>query len=113
MDLRGFSSRHAGCVYELQQLMTALPAASIVLVYDGSTDVPVLARLLGEAWDAGVKAAGPRSGMVSLVRVDRSSPRELDAVTERLLGGGAPQQVLTSARSRRGGVRTSADTRDS
>ena len=95
MDLRGFSSRHAGCVYELQQLMTALPAASIVLVYDGSTDVPVLARLLGEAWDAGVKAAGPRSGMVSLVRVDRSSPRELDAVTERLLGGGAPQQVLT------------------
>jgi hypothetical protein len=94
MDLRGFGSQHAGCVYELQQLVTRLPAAAIVLVCDRTTDFPVLAALLGRAW-AAAGDAGTRAGTVSLVRVDRNSPAELDTLTERLLGRGSPKQVLT------------------
>jgi hypothetical protein len=95
MDLRGFTEAHWGCVYELEQLVRYLPMEAIVLVSDKSTDFAALARLLGQAWRDAAADAGPRTGYVSLVRVDRGSPTELDALMERLVGGGTPQQVLT------------------
>jgi hypothetical protein len=95
MDLRGFTDAHSGCVYELEQLVTRLPTEAIVLVCDSTTDYAALARLLDQAWRAAATDTGPREGRVSLVRVDRDSPTELDTLMERLVGTGVPQQVLT------------------
>lgn len=95
MDLRGFTEAHSGCAYELRQLVRHLPTDAIVLVSDKTTDFAALARLLGRAWRDAATDADSRTGCVSLVRVDRSSPTELDTLMERLIGRGTPQQVLT------------------
>jgi hypothetical protein len=97
MDVRGFSDANAGCVFELQQLLRHLPAEAIVLVCDTTTDLTALAALLRVGWRAGVSTRAVSAGLVSLVRVDRNSPSELDTLEERLLGRGTPQQVLRLA----------------
>ena len=42
MDLRAFSPRNQGCLFELQSLLDIVPVARIVLLVDASTDVPFL-----------------------------------------------------------------------
>jgi hypothetical protein len=97
MDVRGFSDANAGCVFELQQLLRHLPAEAIVLVCDTTTDLTALAALLRVGWRAGVSPRTVSAGLISLVRVDRNSPSELDTLEERLLGRGTPQRVLRLA----------------
>jgi hypothetical protein len=50
MDLRGFSSRHSGCIHEIQQLVNLVPAGRVVLLYDASTDLPLLEHSVHRAW---------------------------------------------------------------
>src|SRR5262245_14478166 len=52
MDLRGFSPHSAGCIFELEQLVHRLASDDIVLVCDKTTDLALLRRVLGEAWES-------------------------------------------------------------
>ena len=52
MDLRGFTPANRGCIFEIEQLIAAVPVDRIVLLVDGSTDVPFLERTLEDAWRA-------------------------------------------------------------
>lgn len=98
MDLRGFTDKSRGCVFEVEQLVGRMPTGDIVLVCDKTTDLGLLAQLLGKAWvRAEADGVARRSGPVSLVRVERNSWLELDAVMRRLLGQSTPQQVLSVA----------------
>ena len=38
MDLRGFSGRHAGCVFEINELFNLLPLRRVVFAIDETTD---------------------------------------------------------------------------
>jgi hypothetical protein len=49
MDLRGFSSQHGGCVFELQTLINDVPPDRVLLLVDGSTDLPYLHQVLADA----------------------------------------------------------------
>jgi hypothetical protein len=87
MDLRGFSRESQGCLYELEQIVTAIPSGRIVLIADEATDRPLLEHTLAQAWTTahgGVTAASPG---IDLVKVERSSRPELAAVMTRLLQG--------------------------
>jgi hypothetical protein len=96
MDLRGFGEANRGCVFEVEQLVAKLPTDRIVLVCDKTTDLELLGDLLERAWArAESERTAQYTGPVSLVRVERSSPLELDAVMRRLLGRGTPQQVFS------------------
>jgi hypothetical protein len=95
MDLRGFTSENAGCVYELEQLATHLPPEAIVLVCDKTTDLAALASLLDTAWTRAEGAAqGALPEPLALVTIERNSPGEIDTLMERLLGRGTSQEVL-------------------
>ena len=98
MDLRGFSTMNAGCVFELEQLVAQLPTEAIVLVCDKTTDLELLAKLSEQAR---VRAEGLGTarvtGPVSLVRIESNSLVELDILMQRLHGGGTPQRLLSVA----------------
>jgi hypothetical protein len=64
-----------------------VPSDKVVLVCDKTTDLPLLAEVLGEAWGSARREGRARgSGQLALVRVDRHSPRELRVLMQRLLG---------------------------
>jgi hypothetical protein len=50
MDLRGFMSKHRGCIFEIEQLITSVPLQHIVLLIDRSSDVSLLKQILQRAW---------------------------------------------------------------
>lgn len=50
MDLRGFTSSNAGCIFEIGALMNSVPLERVVFVIDHTTDEPLLERILRDAW---------------------------------------------------------------
>jgi hypothetical protein len=95
MDMRGFSHRNPGGVFELEQLLWRLPSDAIVLAVDRSTDLPRLAENLHRAWQAARAAGRARgNGRLALVRVERAAPPELRLVTACLLGRATPRRIL-------------------
>ncbi|HUL63329.1 MAG TPA: hypothetical protein VLW55_01825 [Burkholderiaceae bacterium] len=50
MDLRGFTRTNQGCIYELEQLLAAVPLDRLLLVVDGSTDRSFLEQTLADLW---------------------------------------------------------------
>jgi hypothetical protein len=98
MDLRSFSDRNAGCIFELEQLMRRVSTDSIVLVCDRTTDLSLLGSVLEDAWrHARREGHGRGTGQVALVRMDGHSRRELSVLIRRLLGLGTPRRMFTPA----------------
>ena len=52
MDLRGFSPANQGCIFEIEELIAAVPVHRVVLLIDDSTDVPFLERTLAKTLQA-------------------------------------------------------------
>jgi hypothetical protein len=88
MDLRGFSPGNAGCVYEIGELLGAVPLARVVFLIDGTTDEPFLQATLARLWQ-GVPPDSPNladgAPAVRLFEVARAAPRELDGLLRLLL----------------------------
>jgi hypothetical protein len=61
MDLRGFSARNQGCIFELQALIDSVPIDRLILLIDGTTEFAALRRTLLELWQ-GMSAASPNAG---------------------------------------------------
>ncbi len=60
MDLRSFSERSRGCIFELQILLDRVPMARLVLLVDGTTDRALLDQVLLEHW-ASLAAGSPNA----------------------------------------------------
>jgi hypothetical protein len=50
MDLRGFTKRNQGCIFEINELVGKVPLSRSVFIVDASTDEPFLCRTFQEAW---------------------------------------------------------------
>ena len=50
MDLRNFSEHNAGCVHQLQHLVSFVPLRHCVFVIDESTDQAFMRQTLEQAW---------------------------------------------------------------
>jgi hypothetical protein len=50
MDLRGFTSKNQGCIFELDWIVPNLDLTRIVLLTDASTDYPTLENVVQRAW---------------------------------------------------------------
>ena len=94
MDLRSFCSENAGCVFELDQIVSRLPPDKIVFVYDQTTDLRLLGSCLAGGWARGGRGG---SGPISCVRIERNSWPELQLLMRRLLGVEQPRRVLAVA----------------
>ena len=87
MDLRSFCEKNAGCIFELEQMVRRVSTDEIVLVCDRTTDLELLERIVGAAWETARRDGGARgSGAIALVRMDHQSPRELTVLINRLIG---------------------------
>jgi hypothetical protein len=97
MDLRSFSRDNAGCIFELEQIVSKMSLDRIVLVCDSSTDLRLLGSTLDRGWEKAMHDGCSRgSGAVGVVHVQKHSRRELCVLMERLLGIAEPTQVVTS-----------------
>jgi hypothetical protein len=50
IDLRRFTRAQAGCIFEIQALVAAMPLERVVFVIDGTTDRPFLEGVVQDAW---------------------------------------------------------------
>ena len=70
---------------------------NIVLVCDRTTDLQLLAGVLGGAWHEALSGGLTRgSGVISLVRMESHSRRELSVLMNRLLGIGEPPRMVAA-----------------
>ena len=82
MDLRAFSERNLGCVFELGVLVRAVALRQVLLLADGTTDMPALARILEAAWRDAPPGSANEGILQPVIRVVRirgwtSADREL------------------------------------
>jgi hypothetical protein len=87
MDLRSFSERNAGCVFEIQELLGAMPFARLVFVVDEGTDKDYLALILKEAC-ARFPSDSPNSGrspsMLELFELESRGRPDVQPLLRRL-----------------------------
>jgi hypothetical protein len=94
MDLRGFSSQRAGCVFEIQTLLDVVPLERLVFLFDQTTHRDELKAVLADRWrqldatspnlaattptlrllDAGVGAADAVHRLLTLARAQAQPP---------------------------------------
>jgi hypothetical protein len=80
MDLRGFTRTSKGCIFELHELLDAVPLKRVLLVVDHTTDYDFLADVLQQGWihisgDSPNRIdVGPR---VRVYHVDRGGARRV------------------------------------
>jgi hypothetical protein len=106
MDLRGFAPGNAGCLYEIGQLLDAVPLDRVVFLIDATTDEPFLRASLVRLWGR-VAVDSPNRHLtrpqVVLLTVGRESAREIDGLLRVLLamhadGDGSALERTTHAR---------------
>jgi hypothetical protein len=51
MDLRGFSSQNAGCIFEINELINIVPLEQVVFISDDTTDELFLRQVMQQSWD--------------------------------------------------------------
>lgn len=87
MDLRGFTSKNRGCVYELYHLVNAIPVNQLVIVVNGQTDVDFLRRAFESAW-AAMGARSPNRDLPSpalrLLHIRRQNSRAVQRLLSML-----------------------------
>ena len=102
MDLRGFAPANAGCLYEIGQLLDAVPLERVVFLVDPTTDVPFLRATFERLWRA-VPAESPNRRRdlpeVVLFSIARTSAREIEGLLRLLLADPAHRDTGADALS--------------
>lgn len=89
MDLRSFSRRNQGCIYELRQLMNSISLDRTILVIDDTTDRAFLEMTLKELWQE-LSPASPNAVLIHpIVRcfaVNQTNSAEMKKILLALFG---------------------------
>jgi hypothetical protein len=91
MDLRGFTRRNRGCVFELTALVRSVPLDRIVLLADRTTDLAAANEIAAAAWSerASVADAGPQQTL-TVLRFSGSQTRNAQVLFGLLLEAAVP-----------------------
>jgi hypothetical protein len=80
MDLRGFSSQNAGCVFEITELINVVSLGRVLFIIDETTDEPFLRQIMQQSWDH-MRPTSPNrlstSGALHLFHLKGLSDRDL------------------------------------
>jgi len=83
MDLRGFSSQNAGCIFEINELINTVSVRRVVFIIDDTTDETFLRKVLQKSW-SDMKQTSPNrlstSGLLHLFRLQRIQSGELQRI---------------------------------
>ena len=96
MDLRGFTPKNEGCVYELNELLDAVPLNRILLIVDDTTDQPFLINTLEQAWTRISAASSNRkdpSPRVDLWRLKDAGSQSIQGLLTVLAGRSSGEQL--------------------
>ena len=89
MDLRSFSKKNAGCIYEIQQLISQVPTEKLLFLIDQTTDGTFLKEVLEKIW-GGLSPDSPNySGdrrVLHLFKAKEDSPQEYKALRMAIYG---------------------------
>jgi hypothetical protein len=92
MDLRGFSARNSGCIFEIRELINVMPLGRVVFVIDDTTDELFLRGAIQESWDQ-MRPMSPNSlltsGSLRLFRLTGLRNRELQQLLHILCDAGS------------------------
>jgi hypothetical protein len=92
MDLRGFSARNSGCIFEIRELINVVPLGRVVFVIDDTTDELFLRGAIQEAWDQ-MRPMSPNSlltsGPLRLFRLTGLSNHEVQQLLRILCDAGS------------------------
>ncbi|MFN2576920.1 MAG: hypothetical protein ABR607_04440 [Pyrinomonadaceae bacterium] len=87
MDLRGFSRRNGGCIFEINELINAVSLDRVQFVTDVTTDEPFLVEAIRRSWQH-VQSRSPnilsQSPQLRMFRMDRGGSLELRALLKAL-----------------------------
>jgi hypothetical protein len=87
MDLRGFGPANQGCIFELHELVAAVPLDRIALLVDATSDLGLLREVLEAAW-AGVRIGSPNAHRaepsIALLRVEEDDAAAARAIVRAL-----------------------------
>ena len=84
MDLRGFSPKNQGCIFELQSLIDLVAVGRTVLLVDESTNVPFLRETLSKYWHTMAGASPNRkvAGALTVLKIGRRDALAVQALLE-------------------------------
>lgn len=85
MDLRGFSRQHNGCVDELTELVNVVPLLRVVLIIDGTTDLPFLEETLSQKWETMSSTSPNLLGAAAELNIFRLAKDDARAIKRLLL----------------------------
>ena len=83
MDLRRFSPRNAGCIFEINTLIGVMPADHVVFVIDNTTDESFFRQTIRNAWNqmppgsANRRRGSPTLRLIRLDALGRSQLRRI------------------------------------
>ena len=104
MDLRSFSPFNRGCIFELQQLLDAVPLSRVMFLTDDATDRAFLEETLQDAWKR-IRADSPNRRTTTpearFLRVPSQRAADVRGLLKLLFGGtvalGRPGSVQAHA----------------
>jgi hypothetical protein len=109
MDLRGFTSKNQGCVYELFHLVNAVPVNQLVIVVNEQTDVDFLRHTFESAW-AAMDARSPNRDLPSpalrLLQIRRQNSRAVRRLLSMLREAAEGAKARTHVAAVRNELRT-------
>jgi hypothetical protein len=99
IDLRGFTTRHAGAAFEIKALVDAVPLDRIVILIDGGTDEAYLRQVIREGW-AEIRLDSPNRSAASpqlrLLRLKGLGSREIGEIIGALARAATARDVGTN-----------------
>jgi hypothetical protein len=76
MDMRGFSVKQAGCIYEIEVAVASVPLQRIVIIIDDTTDQVLLHEVAQRAWRTASDHSSPRSEPTAELKLFRMKNRD-------------------------------------
>jgi hypothetical protein len=90
MDLRGFTRRNRGCVFELTELVRTVPLDRVVLLADRTTDLVAVEEIAGAAWRQRAEVDEAAQATVTVLRFTGGRRQDADALFGMLLEAAVP-----------------------
>ena len=93
MDLRRFSPRNAGCIFEINTLIGVMPADRVVFVIDNTTDESFFRQTIRNAWNQVPPGSSSRrrgSAALRLIRLEGKGRGQLRQLLRALSNAAAP-----------------------
>jgi hypothetical protein len=83
MDVRGFSSQNAGCIFEINELIDMMPLDQVVFIIDQTSDEAFLRQTIQHLWEQ-MKSTSPNrvltSGLLHVFRFSSLHNRDLHQI---------------------------------